>query len=97
MPYLMGGAAFGRAEINRSATLTALVEQPNGPPFLFGPVTESENKTAYMFGWSFGGGIDVMLWSCLFLRGEAEWVQFGRVADTKAEFVTGRVAAGLKF
>lgn len=97
MPYLMAGAAFGRADIHRSATVTALVEQPNGPPFLFGPVTESENKTAYMFGYSFGGGIDVMLWSCLFLRGEAEWVQFGRVADIKTDFVTGRVAAGWKF
>jgi outer membrane immunogenic protein len=97
MPYLMAGAAFGRADINRSATVTALVEQPNGPPFLFGPVTETENKTAYMFGYAFGGGIDVMLWSCLFLRGEAEWIQFGRVADVKTDFVTGRVAAGWKF
>src|SRR5262249_44127820 len=96
MPYLLAGVAFGRADVNRFATVAGFVDQPM-PAVFFGPLTESAHRAEYMYGWSFGGGIDWMVWSCLFVRGEAEWVQFGRVADMKSEFVTGQVAAGWKF
>jgi opacity protein-like surface antigen len=98
MPYAMLGLALGRIETHRSATVTALVENPaDGSSFLFGPVTQTENRPIYAIGYAAGAGVDVAILPNLFVRGEVEWVQFTNLPDMKAELVTGRVAAGLKF
>jgi outer membrane immunogenic protein len=103
MPFFMIGAAFGRADVVRSATVSgqenpAAICPSAGPPpctpFLF---TEAEAKKAYIFGWSIGGGLEWMVMPHVFLRAEYEYIAFASVWEIKAQVQTARVALGYKF
>ena len=104
LPYFMIGAAVGRADLARTATAFGQENpaDPCGPPinptctpFLF---TESEVRNgAFVYGWSLGGGLDVMLMPNVFLRGEYEYVAFAPVWHIKANVQTARAGLGFKF
>jgi outer membrane immunogenic protein len=92
LPYLTGGFAVGRADIARSA-LISLTE--NGAPFTF---SGSESKEAtFVYGWAVGAGLDVAVMSNVFLRGEAEYVNFAPISGMHATITSARIGAGLKF
>jgi outer membrane immunogenic protein len=92
LPYVTVGFALGRADIARSA-LVDLTE--NGVPFSF---SGSETKDgAFLYGWAVGGGVDIAVTSNLFLRGEAEYVNFSPISGMYATMTTARIGAGLKF
>lgn len=92
LPYLTAGFAIGRADIARSSAVTGT---ENGFPFSF---TESETKNAaFLYGWAVGAGLDVAVTSNVFLRGEAEYVNFAPNSGMHATITSARVAAGLKF
>ena len=96
----MIGVAAGRANLRRSATVSGTETVPGTDPLVVTPFsfTESESKNgAYIFGWSFGGGLDIMLMPNIFLRGEYEYVAFSPVWDIKANIQTGRIGLGVKF
>jgi len=110
LPYAMIGVAAGRADLARSATVTGQQNPPpaTDPPTPCGPpatptcvpfsFTESQSKTgAFIFGWSFGGGLDVMVMPNVFLRAEYEYVAFSPVWEIKANINTVRFGAGIKF
>ena len=102
LPFAMIGVAAGRADLRRSATVGRRTETvcPAPTPLSCTPFsfTESESKNgAFIFGWSFGGGLDIMLMPNIFLRGEYEYVAFSPVWDIKANIQTGRVGLGVKF
>jgi opacity protein-like surface antigen len=100
LPYAMGGLAVGRGDFFRSVTMAGTVTVPANPnpitsPFL---VTASELKnSAYMFGWSVGGGLDAMIMPHVFVRGEVEYVHFQPVMTITTSLVTARVGGGIKF
>ena len=99
LPYFMIGAAAGRADLARTATAFGTETIPGAPPivtpFFF---TESEVKNgAYIFGWSAGGGLDVMVMPNVFLRGEYEYVAFSPVWEIKSNVQTVRGGLGFKF
>jgi opacity protein-like surface antigen len=97
MPYATVGFAVGRGNTNRSATVSGFETTPNNvvTPFSF---TESETRNnAYLFGWAVGGGLDVLMWQGLFLRGEFEYVAFASISGMKSSINTGRLGAGWKF
>jgi opacity protein-like surface antigen len=104
LPYAMIGAAVGRADISRTATVFG-EENPAipcdasaSPPCTPFYLTQSESKSdAFIYGWSLGAGIDVMLMSCLFLRAEYEYVAFAPIWDMKSQLQTGRLGLGYKF
>jgi outer membrane immunogenic protein len=107
LPYAMIGVAAGRANLSRTATASG-IENPTVPPipcnasadppctpFSF---TEGETKNgAFLFGWSLGGGLDMMVMPNVFLRAEAEYVAFSPVWEIKANITTVRLGAGIKF
>jgi outer membrane immunogenic protein len=102
LPYLMIGVAAGRANISRSATVigTETAPQPDPAPPIVTPFffTEGETKNgAFLFGWSFGGGLDMMVMPNVFLRVEAEYVSFSPVWEIKANVTTVRFGGGIKF
>jgi opacity protein-like surface antigen len=99
LPYAMIGVAAGRANLSRSATVIG-TETTNGEPPIVTPFffTEGETKNgAFLFGWSLGGGLDVMVMPNMFLRAEAEYVAFSPVWEIKANITTVRLGAGIKF
>jgi opacity protein-like surface antigen len=104
LPYATIGVAVGRVDFTRTATVSgeenpaAICPSPGPPactPFSF---TESEAKSgAVIYGWSVGGGIDVMAMPNVFVRAEYEFVNFGRIAEIRAVTSLGRLGIGFKF
>jgi outer membrane immunogenic protein len=97
------GLAVGRANITRSASVVGTETQPCSPspcvpvviPFAF---SDSEAKNAaFLYGWSAGGGVDVMLMPNFFVRGEFEYISFTKAQGILAQIGTARVGAGFKF
>jgi len=97
LPYVTGGFAVGRVDFTRSWSIVG-IENPNtanAVPFTY---TNSEVKNnAFVGGWSIGAGVDVMVWNCLFVRGEVDYIQFAPISGIDASIVAGRLGAGYKF
>lgn len=110
LPYAFAGAAVGRVDISRSATVaytrhdipdsvtppaTPITPEPD---YNFGPQTRSENrKGVFAYGYTAGLGFDVLVLPNVFLRAEWEYVQFFSVQDVKINLNTGRVGVAVKF
>jgi outer membrane immunogenic protein len=108
MPYGFAGFVLGRADYNLS-TLVFGQQNPSSPPvvpcntrtnptcvdFSF-PNTASQSN-ALLYGFSAGGGMDVMLAPNVFARGELEFVQFAPISHIISSIVSARVGAGVKF
>jgi opacity protein-like surface antigen len=120
MPYGFAGLAVARANVTRSATVTATrtdnfntintgFDPITGNPFtiitpqsittnLILPPTQTEGQTgAYSFGYTVGGGMDVLVMANLFVRGEYEYVQFPNIKGTRINLNTVRLGGGFKF
>jgi opacity protein-like surface antigen len=101
LPYLFGGVALGQANINRSANYTLFykyVGSASSPKPNIGPVSDSlsENANAhFIYGYSGGLGIDMMIFANLFLRAEWEYMRFTSPVDTTINTV--RAGIGYKF
>ena len=97
LPYGTFGFAVGRANVERSAHVFG-VENPGDPaatPFDF--ATSDAKTGAFLYGWSAGGGMDVMLMPNFFVRGEIEYIWFTKLEGIQSQIGTARVGAGWKF
>ena len=107
LPYATVGFAVGRADVARSATVSGAENPPVGYPTVpcnplagciaFSSTSSESKKGAFIYGWSAGGGLDVLLTQNIFLRGEYEFVSFAKVQGIAAQISTARFGAGLKF
>ena len=101
LPYGFAGVALGQADINRTASVitqytyigSTVPPKPNiGPNF----DTLSDNANShFIYGWAGGLGMDWMIYQCLFLRAEWEYLHFASTVDTTVNTV--RVGIGYKF
>ena len=90
LPYAFGGVALGQADITKTARVYGFEA---GFPF---DIRRTEQKTNhFVYGYSGGLGMDVMLWSGLFLRAEWEYLRFTAPIDTQINTV--RAGLGYKF
>jgi outer membrane immunogenic protein len=103
MPYATVGIAVGRADINRTASVTSIRELPNGArdgntgPVLLQPSSESEVMTKFIYGYAAGLGLEAAILPNIFVRGEWEFIQFGPFSDMRANLNALRVGAGVRF
>jgi outer membrane immunogenic protein len=101
LPYLFGGVALGQANINRRADSTLFyryvgTQIPALPDI--GPVSDSISDNAnahFIYGYSGGLGVDMMLFANVFLRAEWEYMRFTAPVDTTVNTV--RAGLGYKF
>ncbi|MEA2838580.1 MAG: outer rane immunogenic protein [Bradyrhizobium sp.] len=104
LPYLFGGVALGQADINRVASYdikykyvgTQVPALPDLPST--GSFTDSLPDTAnahFIYGYSGGLGVDMMLFANLFVRAEWEYMRFTAPVDTTINTV--RAGIGYKF
>jgi outer membrane immunogenic protein len=104
LPYLFGGVALGQANINRSASYdlkytyvgSQIPRLPDIP--VVGTLSDSLSDTAnahFIYGYSGGLGIDMMLFANLFVRAEWEYMRFTAPVDTTVNTV--RAGIGYKF
>jgi outer membrane immunogenic protein len=106
LPYGTVGLGIGRANIARSATVsgtqTVVCTAPGDPVGCgvatpFDLATSEVKNGAFLYGWSAGGGMDVMLMPNFFVRGEIEYTWFTTAQGIKSQIGTARVGAGWKF
>jgi opacity protein-like surface antigen len=96
LPYLFGGFAFGQADIIRTANVYGTQTDPtSGAVFPFFVSASNNQNSRLIHGWSAGAGVDMMLYSCLFLRAEWEFTQYTTVIDTSSNIF--RLGLGYKF
>jgi outer membrane immunogenic protein len=104
LPYMFGGVALGQADFNRSASYdikyryvgTQVPPLPDLPAV--GSFTNqiSDNANAhFIYGYSGGLGVDIMLVANLFVRAEYEYLRFTAPVDTTVNTV--RAGIGYKF
>lgn len=106
LPYGFVGAVIGGGSYSIT-TLANVTQSTLTPPF---PCTFNDStcqnfnfpdsvgqNNALFYGVSVGGGLDWALTPNIFLRGEAEFVQFAPVANVTFTLVKATVGAGLKF
>jgi opacity protein-like surface antigen len=87
LPYIFGGIAGGRADIYRSVSMIG-----NFDPLL---TVTSDQKDHFVYGWSAGLGVDVMLAAGVFMRLEYEYHRFATAADVNINTV--HLGLGYKF
>jgi outer membrane immunogenic protein len=107
MPYGFVGLAVGRANLSRSASIAIVgvdanpgcVGPPNIclPPYTFSQSQSDARSGAIGYGWTAGAGIDWMLYSSIFLRGEFEYVSFPNYRRTAVAITAAHLAAGIRF
>lgn len=104
LPYGTFGFAVGRANITRSANVFGEENPavPCGPPAVntcvpFNFATSEVKNAHFIYGWSAGGGVDVLLMPNFFVRAEFEYMSFTEAQGIKADIGTARVGAGFKF
>jgi opacity protein-like surface antigen len=104
LPYMFGGVAVGRMDITRtvSSTVTRTVNFADGtsssfllPQFELSQTDAKSNAFAY--GWTAGLGMEYMLWSNVFLRGEWEYIKFVAVQNTIVTENSVHAGIGYKF
>lgn len=94
LPYVFGGVALGRADIVRTATISG-TQRAGGVTVPFSVSLTDQQNNRFVPGYAAGLGVDVMLISCLFLRGEWEYARYSSAISTQVN--TLRVGLGYKF
>jgi len=105
LPYGTLGVAVGRADISRTARVSGVENPPGGYPTTpctapcvpFNYSTSEVKDATFIYGWSAGFGVDVVVMPNFFVRAEFEYMSFAEVEGIKAQLATGRIGAGFKF
>jgi outer membrane immunogenic protein len=109
MPYGFAGLAVGKGSYSVTTLAFGQQSAPPSPALPFLPCTPSpgacidyafpnaSSGSAFLHGFSVGGGMDVALTANIFVRGEFEFIQFAEVSGITATISTVRVGAGVKF
>ncbi len=87
LPYMFGGVAVGRADVNRSVSMRG-----NFDPLL---TVNSNLRDHFVYGYAMGLGVDAMLFAGLFARLEYEYQRFTSPVDVNINTV--RAGLGYKF
>lgn len=91
LPYAFAGGGLGQADFLRTANVTGTV---NGVQ-TFSVPGNADVKNHFVYGYSFGAGVDVLLIGGLFARAEFEYLRITSQLDLNVSTVRGGI--GYKF
>lgn len=108
LPYAFIGGAIGRADYTVSDHITDYttdvpdVTNPATPALYNNDLTVNAGKTesktdAIAYGMTGGLGIEVAVWSNVFLRAEWEYIYFAPIHDIQVTINSGHVGIGMRF
>jgi opacity protein-like surface antigen len=112
LPYVFGGLAVGRMDVQRtvtstttrrddiSTTIAGVTTITIGPtlPVPSQSLTMSQGRgNNFVVGWTGGLGMEYMLWGSVFMRGEWEYIKFLSVMNTAISMNSVRAGIGYKF
>jgi opacity protein-like surface antigen len=99
LPYATVGLAFGRADLATSVNIDVKEFDPN-TKLLVGEFTFALPRvkpSAYLYGYSAGGGLEFALTNNIFARAEYEFIQWQRFWAINAVMQNFRAGVGVKF
>ncbi|MDE2331776.1 MAG: porin family protein [Bradyrhizobium sp.] len=104
LPYMFGGLAVGRMDVS-STISSSVIRTVNDPvtgstsfPLPQFALSSTIGKSdAFVVGWTAGLGLEYMLWSNIFLRGEWEYTQFMSIQNTTVSENSVHAGLGYKF
>ncbi|MBU6458932.1 MAG: outer membrane beta-barrel protein [Bradyrhizobium sp.] len=104
LPYMFGGLAVGRMDVS-STISSSVIRTVNDPvtgstsfPLPQFALSSTIGKSdAFVVGWTAGLGLEYMLWSNIFLRGEWEYTQFMSIQNTTVSENSVQAGLGYKF
>ena len=83
LPYMFGGLAVGRMDVTRtvSSSVTRTIFDATGGSMSFPlpqlSLSATDGRSSnFVVGWTAGLGLEYMLWSNIFIRGEWEYTKF---------------------
>jgi opacity protein-like surface antigen len=113
LPYLFGGLAVGRMDVQRTVASTTTRRDDISTTSVLGVTTvtigptlpvpsqsltlSQERTNNFVVGWAGGLGTEYMVWNGLFVRAEWEYVKFLSVMNTSATMNSLSVGVGYKF
>jgi outer membrane immunogenic protein len=113
LPYIFGGLAVGRVDIQRNVTSAttrrddiSTTDLLGNTTITIGPtlavpsqsLTQAQERTNdFVVGWTGGVGMEYVLWNSVFLRGEWEYIKFLSVMNTSITLNSVRAGIGYKF
>jgi opacity protein-like surface antigen len=113
LPYVFGGLAVGRMDVQRSVTsvttrqdTTTTTDALGNTITTIGPtlpvpsqsLTMSQQRgNDFVVGWTGGLGLEYMLWGNVFMRGEWEYIKFLSVMSSTVSVNSVRAGIGYKF
>jgi outer membrane immunogenic protein len=104
LPYMFGGLAVGRMDVTRtvSSSVTRTFFSAAGSslpiPLPQLSLTATDGRSSnFVVGWTAGLGLEYMLWSNIFIRGEWEYTKFMSVMNTSVTQNSVHAAVGYKF
>ena len=113
LPYVFGGLAVGRMDVYRNVTSAVTRRDDTtitdafgntftvqGTPVPVPSVSQSrtqERTNNFVVGWTGGLGMEYMVWNCVFIRGEWEYIKFLSVENTPVTMNSARLGIGYKF
>ncbi len=98
LPYGFVGAAVGMANVNVTAVVEGVCDTGSTDtcsPFAFSAT--SGKNSAWLYGATVGGGLDVAVTRNIFLRVEYDYVRFAPISDVVIAISGVQVGAGFKF
>lgn len=98
LPYATVGVAVGRADFTRTINVVGTLDPGGGNPIVPYSATGVQTKPgAFLYGYSYGGGLDVAVFKGLFVRAEVEVNRFTTAWGMDATVTSARVGGGYKF
>jgi outer membrane immunogenic protein len=98
MPYLTAGIALGNIDGRASTTGSWQRDDTSAPPPASGTFAGSVGRRGIAYGGTVGAGVDMTLFSNLFLRAEWQYIQFASGGlRPEVSINTTRVGGGVKF
>jgi opacity protein-like surface antigen len=99
LPYAMLGVAAARADLFRRASAFGTQSSFDVPPVVtpFSFVQTQAKNNAFLFGWSVGGGVDVLVMPNVFLRAEFEYLALSPYWGLSPVIISARAGVGYKF
>jgi len=93
-------AVTRRDDFTITDPVTGFVIPVQGTPAPVPSLSQSltqERTNNFVVGWTLGLGMEYMVWNCLFLRGEWEYIKFVQVMNTPIAMNSARLGIGYKF
>jgi outer membrane immunogenic protein len=113
LPYVFGGVAVGRMDVQRNVTTTTNRRDDISTTNALGVTTitigtvfpvpsqtttmSQERTNDFVAGWTGGIGMEYAVWNNVFLRGEWEYIKFLSVMNSSITLNSAHVGIGYKF